>query len=154
MKKKFSGPQIVAKLRQADILIGQRKKIPEVCKEIDVSENTYYRWRQKYGGMSPDMIKQHRALQKENVRLRKYGVSPSGPILTISVFARTPCLTYDVWQGLSCMLGSGAWTTRKPIPCLPGGTLLLPLSDSANRVCKSGSNETNDFIAHAEKLIF
>ena len=96
MKKKFSGPQIVAKLRQADILIGQRKKIPEVCKEIDVSENTYYRWRQKYGGMSPDMIKQHRALQKENVRLRKYGVSPSGPILTISVFARTPCLTYDV----------------------------------------------------------
>jgi hypothetical protein len=71
MKKKFSGPQIVAKLRQADILIGQGKKIPEVCKEIDVSENTYYRWRQKYGGMSPDMIKQHRALQKENTRLRK-----------------------------------------------------------------------------------
>ena len=71
MKKKFSGPQIVAKLRQADILIGQGKKIPEVCKEIDVSENTYYRWRQKYGGMSPDMIKQHRALQKENARLRK-----------------------------------------------------------------------------------
>jgi transposase len=71
MKKKFSGPQIVAKLRQADILIGQGKKIPEVCKEIDVSENTYYRWRQKYGGMSPYMIKQHRALQKENTRLRK-----------------------------------------------------------------------------------
>jgi hypothetical protein len=70
MKKKFSGPQIVAKLRQADILIGQGKKIPEVCREIDVSENTYYRWRQKYGGMSPDMIKQHRALQKENTRLR------------------------------------------------------------------------------------
>ena len=71
MKKKFSGPQIVAKLRQADILIGQGKKIPEVCKEIDVSENTYYRWRQKYGGMSPDMIKQLRELQKENARLRR-----------------------------------------------------------------------------------
>jgi transposase len=70
MKKKFSGPQIVAKLRQSDILIGQGKKIPEVCKEIDVSENTYYRWRQKYGGMSPDMIKQFRALQKVNTRLR------------------------------------------------------------------------------------
>ncbi len=70
MKKKFSGPQIVAKLRQADIHIGQGKKIPEVCKEIDVSENTYYRWRQKYGGMSPDMIKQFRALQKVNTRLR------------------------------------------------------------------------------------
>jgi len=71
MKKKFSGPQIVAKLRQADILIGQGKKIPEVCKEIEVSENTYYRWRQKYGGMSPDMIKQHWVLQKENACLRK-----------------------------------------------------------------------------------
>jgi transposase len=70
MKKKFSGPQIVAKLRQADILIGQGKKIPEVCKEIEVSENTYYRWRQKYGGMNPDMTKQFRALQKENTRLR------------------------------------------------------------------------------------
>jgi transposase-like protein len=70
MKKKFSGPQIVAKLRQADILIGQGKKVPEVCKEIEVSGNTYYRWRQKYGGMSPDMIKQFRALQKENTRLR------------------------------------------------------------------------------------
>jgi transposase len=71
MKKKFSGPQIVAKLRQADIFIGQGKKIPEVCKEIEVSENTYYRWRQKYGGMSPDMIKQLRAAQKENAQLRR-----------------------------------------------------------------------------------
>ncbi len=71
MKKKFSGPQIVAKLRQADIFIGQGKKIPEVCKEIEVSENTYYRWRQKYGGMSPDMIKQLRAVQKENAQLRR-----------------------------------------------------------------------------------
>ncbi len=71
MKKKFSGPQIVAKLRQADILIGQGKKIPEDCKEIEVSENTYYRWRQKYGGMSPDMIKQLRAVQKENAQLRR-----------------------------------------------------------------------------------
>jgi len=71
MKKKHSGPQIVAKLRQADILLGQGKTIPEVCKEIEVTDATYYRWRQKYGGMSPDMIKQFRALQKENARLRR-----------------------------------------------------------------------------------
>ncbi len=71
MKKKHSGPQIVAKLRQADVLIGQGKSVPEVCKEIEVSEQTYYRWRQKYGGMSPDMIKQLRLLQKENKRLRR-----------------------------------------------------------------------------------
>ncbi len=71
MKKKHSGPQIVAKLRQADVMIGQGKSIPEVCREIEVSQQTYYRWRQKYGGMSPDMIKQLRLLQKENKRLRR-----------------------------------------------------------------------------------
>jgi len=70
MKKRHSGPQIVAKLRQADVLIGRGKSIPEVCKDIEVSEQTYYRWRQKYGGMSPDMIKQLRSLQKENKRLK------------------------------------------------------------------------------------
>lgn len=71
MKKKHTGTQIVAKLRQADVLIGQGKTIPEVCKEIEVSEQTYYRWRQKYGGMSPEMVKELRGLQKENARLRK-----------------------------------------------------------------------------------
>ena len=71
MKKRFSGPQIVAKLRQADVLIGQGRNVPEVCKEIEISQQTYYRWRQKYGGMSPDMIKQLRTLQKENARLKR-----------------------------------------------------------------------------------
>jgi transposase-like protein len=70
MKKRHSGPQIVAKLRQADVLIGQGKSVPEVCREIEISQQTYYRWRQKYGGMSPDMIKQLRLLHKENKRLK------------------------------------------------------------------------------------
>jgi putative transposase len=60
-----------SKLRQADVLIGQGKNVPDVCREIGVSQQTYYRWRNKYGGMSPDMIKQLRELQKENARLRK-----------------------------------------------------------------------------------
>ena len=71
MQRRYSGPQIVAKLRQADVLIGQGKTVPELCKDLEISQQTYYRWRQKYGGMSPDMIKQHRVLQKENARLRK-----------------------------------------------------------------------------------
>jgi len=69
--KKHIGTQIVAKLRQADVLLGQGKTVPDVCKEIEVSEQTYYRWRQKYGGMSPEMVKELRELQKENARLRK-----------------------------------------------------------------------------------
>ena len=71
MQKRYSGPQIVAKLRQADVLIGQGKSVPALCKELEISQQTYYLWRQKFGGMSPDMIKQHRALQKENARLRQ-----------------------------------------------------------------------------------
>jgi len=71
MKKKHSGPQIVAKLREADRLLGQGKTVPEVCKEIEVTDATYYRWRQKYGGMSPDMVKQLRAVQKENAQLKR-----------------------------------------------------------------------------------
>jgi len=53
------------------VLIGEGKNVPDVCREIGVSQQTYYRWRNKYGGMSPDMIKQLRELQKENSRLRK-----------------------------------------------------------------------------------
>lgn len=71
MKKHFSGTEIVGKLRQADVLIAEGKTVPEVCREIGVTSQTYYRWRNKYGGMSPDMIKQLRELQKENARLRR-----------------------------------------------------------------------------------
>lgn len=71
MKKRFGGTEIVGKLREADVLIGQNKSIPEVCREIGVSQQTYYRWRNKYGGMSPDMVKQLKAVQKENAQLRK-----------------------------------------------------------------------------------
>ena len=69
--KKFRPEQIVAKLRQADVELGKGLKVPEVCRAIEVSQQTYYRWRQKYGGMSPALIQELKALQKENQRLRK-----------------------------------------------------------------------------------
>jgi transposase-like protein len=63
--------QIIAKLRRADVELGKGKKVPEICRLLEISEHTYYRWRQKYGGMQPEMAKQLRALQKENARLKK-----------------------------------------------------------------------------------
>jgi transposase-like protein len=66
MKKRHSAEQIVAKLRQADVQLGKRLKVPEVCKQLGISEQTYYRWRQKYGGMAPEMAKQLKTLQKSN----------------------------------------------------------------------------------------
>ena len=71
MKKRHSTEQIVAKLRQADLELGQGLKVPEVCKQLGISEQTYYRWRQKYGGMDPEMAKQLKRLEKENARLKK-----------------------------------------------------------------------------------
>lgn len=69
--KRFTPEQIVVKLRQADVELGKGQSVKEVCRTLEVSEQTYYRWRQKYGGMSPELIKELKTLQKENQRLRK-----------------------------------------------------------------------------------
>ena len=71
MKKRHSAEQIVAMLRQADVDLGNGLKVPAVCKQLGISEQTYYRWRQKYGGMDPQMAKQLKELEKENTRLKK-----------------------------------------------------------------------------------
>ncbi len=71
MKKQHSVAQIVSKLRQADVALGEGVRVPEVCRQLGISEQTYYRWRQKYGGMAPDMAKQLKALEKENGRLKR-----------------------------------------------------------------------------------
>ena len=71
MKMRHSAEQIVAKLRQADVELGKGLKVPDVCKQLGISEQTYYRWRQKYGGMDPQMAKQFKALEKQNTQLKK-----------------------------------------------------------------------------------
>ena len=70
-QKRHTVDQIVAKLRKADVELGKGKKVPEICKLLEVTEQTYYRWRQKYSGMKPEMAKQLKALEKENARLKK-----------------------------------------------------------------------------------
>ncbi len=71
MKKKHSPEQIVNKLRQADVDLGKGLKVPAICRKLGVCEQTYYRWRQKYGGMSPQLAKQLKAVEKENARLKR-----------------------------------------------------------------------------------
>lgn len=70
-KKRYSEEQIVPMLRRADVELGKGKKVPDVCKLLGITQQTYYRWRQKYGSMQPEMSKELRALQKENARLKK-----------------------------------------------------------------------------------
>ena len=61
-QKRHTVDQIIAKLRRADVELGKGKKVPEVCKLIEITDQTYYRWRQKYGDMQPDMVKQLKSL--------------------------------------------------------------------------------------------
>ena len=70
-QKRHSVDQIFSKLRKADVELGKGKKVPEVCKELEITEQNYYRWRQKYGEMQPEMVKQFKAIEKENARLKK-----------------------------------------------------------------------------------
>ena len=70
-QKRYGVDQIIPMLRRADVELGKGKKVPEVCKRLGIKQQTYYRWRQKYGGMAPEMTKELKALQKENARLKK-----------------------------------------------------------------------------------
>ena len=63
--------EIVIKLRQVEVLIGQGKMRIDAIRLIGVSEQTYYRWRKQYGGIGTDQVKELKRLQKENDHLRR-----------------------------------------------------------------------------------
>ena len=60
-QKRHAVDQIVAKLHNADVGLVKGKKVPRVCKLLEITEQTYYRWCQKYGGMKPEMTRQLKA---------------------------------------------------------------------------------------------
>ena len=70
-RKKYTPEEIVAKLRQVDVLVSQGQNIADAIRQIGVSEVTYYRWRQEYGGLKTDQIRRLKELEQENTRLRK-----------------------------------------------------------------------------------
>lgn len=70
-KKAHTPEEIVAKLRQAEVLVGQGKTVADAVRAIGVTEPTYYRWRAEFGGLKLDQVKRLKALERENARLRK-----------------------------------------------------------------------------------
>ena len=70
-KKRFSPEQIIGKLREAEVLLSQDKTTAEVCRALNVSEQTYYRWRKEYGGMGTEQARRLKELEKETARLKK-----------------------------------------------------------------------------------
>jgi len=72
MASKREKPEdIVAKLRQVEVLQGQGMKIADAVRQIGVTEQTFYRWRKQYGGMNREQLRRLKELEKENQRLRK-----------------------------------------------------------------------------------
>jgi putative transposase len=70
-RKRHTAEEIVAKLRQVDVLMGQGKLVADAVRAIGVTEVTYYRWRNEYGGLKGDQVKRLKELETENGRLRR-----------------------------------------------------------------------------------
>ena len=70
-RKRYTPEQIIHKLREAEVLISQGLKTPEAARKVGIVEQTYYRWRKEYGGMRTSQAKRLKALEKENVRLKR-----------------------------------------------------------------------------------
>lgn len=72
MKRRRHTPeQIIRKLREAERMLGEGKTVPEVTKALEVSEQTFHRWRNQYGGMKADDVKRLKELERENATLKR-----------------------------------------------------------------------------------
>lgn len=70
-RKRYGVEQIIAKLREAEVHSAKGDSVAEVCRKIGVCEQTYYRWRQEYGGLKLDQARRMKELERENARLKK-----------------------------------------------------------------------------------
>jgi transposase-like protein len=69
--KRHTPNQVIRKLREAELMLGEGKSIPEVAKALEVSEVTFHRWRKQYGGMRAEDAKRLKVLERENVSLKR-----------------------------------------------------------------------------------
>lgn len=70
-RTRHSAEQIVNKLREADVLLSKGQTVAQACKQIGITDQTYYRWRKEFGGLKTDQAKKLKLLEKENGRLKK-----------------------------------------------------------------------------------
>ncbi len=70
-RKRYTTEEIIRKLREADVLLGQGQAVAEVVRQMGVTSVTYYRWRKEYGGLKVDQARRLKDLEKENARLKR-----------------------------------------------------------------------------------
>jgi len=70
-RKRFHAEQIISKLREAEVLLAKGDTVGQVVRKLGVTEQTYYRWRKEYGGLTVDQAKRYKEMEQENGRLKK-----------------------------------------------------------------------------------
>lgn len=70
-RKRYTAEQIIRYLRQAEVLSSQGRSVSEICRDIGITENTYYRWRKEYGGMGVNQARRLKELEREDARLKR-----------------------------------------------------------------------------------
>ena len=117
-KKRYTPEEIVAKLRQVDVLVSQGQNVADAIRQIGVSEVTYYRWRQEYGGLKTEQVKRLKELETENARLRR----------AVSDLTLDKLILREAARGNSSLFGSHYASSFLQIPSVrdhPARLLLL-----------------------------
>ena len=70
-KRRYTAEEIVTVLRQVEVAVANGKSMPQACREAEIAEQTYYRWRKEYGGLKLEQAKRLKELEKENAQLKR-----------------------------------------------------------------------------------
>jgi len=94
-RKRHTPEQIIQKLREVEVLVGQGSTVAEAVRKIEVTEQTYYRWREEYGGMRTDQAKRLNDLENENARLKQLVAEKDGSCVRLRPTHRNHVWSYD-----------------------------------------------------------
>jgi putative transposase len=87
-RRRHTPEQIIRKLREAERMLGEGKTIPQAAKELGISEQTYHRWRNQYGGMKADDAKRLKELERENATLKRIVADKELEVVALKEIAR------------------------------------------------------------------
>lgn len=127
-QKKHKPEEIVAKLRQVDVLLSQGRPVAEAIRAISVTAFTYYRWRKEFGGLKSDQVKRLKDLEKENERLRK----------AVSDLTLEKLILREAASGRRSTSSMSSRTSSSCAAC-PGMFVRTTVPSSSPRRCGSGS---------------
>jgi len=86
--RKHSPEEIIKKLRQAEVDLGSGQTVAQVCQKLEISEQTYHRWKAQYGGMKTDELKRLKELEAENLKLKRLVADQALDILALKEIAQ------------------------------------------------------------------